>query len=331
VNRLTITLVDLFEILSATQMWPGEFGVASPAADSEAQVFFEDANFDDRIKGVLFNAGIQVEWYIVFSGNVELHEAAYSPGESAMTAIQEAADAEFPGVSNAYIDVFGRLAAHGRLAKFDPFGTQAGMSDPSDWYLHHWKVGDSAAVASQPTQVAQIRQFGFSRDLSKVINSGSAYPKYATDAQIKTQLVKDTTSIGKYGIRSWGAENLLTKRGLPSPTSPETTDLQECLKFADYYVQNYNEPIDRISSIGLRSMRPVDPHADPLWSLLCQIDIADVIDVSVGSPGGGGFNFESYFVEGIHEQARPLGFAYDDVTMTLDLSPRSVFDYDPWA
>jgi len=38
-----------------------------------------------------------------------------------------------------------------------------------------------------------------------------------------------------------------------------------------------------------------------------------------------------YFVEGIHEDVRPLTPDYDDVTLRLDLSPRSYFDTNPWA
>lgn len=327
VNRLTITLVDIFEILNAVEMLPyPEFGMVPPTADSQGQVWFQHDRFDDRIFAVLGDAGIPVEWYVVFTGNVNVLEQTYSPGESAMSAIQEACDAEFPGVSNVYTDKFGRLAAHGRLAKFDPVGTAASASIGA-WDFHQWKAGDGDAVELHPTTVAQLRQFAFSRDLSKIINQASAYPADARDEAIPGQTVKDTTSIGTFWIRSWSAQNLLTKAGL---TPPGYTGLQETRMFADYYVRNYARPQDRISGIAFRSMRPDNPHAAPLWSLLCQLDIADAIDVSIASPGGGGFNVEPYFVEGVHEQVRPLGADYDDVTMTLDLSPRAFFNANPW-
>jgi hypothetical protein len=38
-----------------------------------------------------------------------------------------------------------------------------------------------------------------------------------------------------------------------------------------------------------------------------------------------------WFVEGIHEQVRPLTPDYDDVTMTFDLSPAALFEENPWA
>jgi hypothetical protein len=67
-----------------------------------------------------------------------------------------------------------------------------------------------------------------------------------------------------------------------------------------------------------------------LWQFLNRVDIADSVTVTVTSPGGGGFDDAEYFVEGIHEQVRPLDPAYDDVTLTLDLSPRAFFASNPW-
>ena len=58
-----------------------------------------------------------------------------------MTAIQDAVDAEFPGVGNVYGDRLGRLAIHGRYARFDPLGTEAMTAG---WDFHDWKAGDGA-------------------------------------------------------------------------------------------------------------------------------------------------------------------------------------------
>src|SRR5581483_12319171 len=102
-------------------------------------------------------------------GNVLLWETVYSPGESTLTAIQEAADAEFPGVSNFYPDRFGRGCFHGRLSKFDPVGTAASTS-PDRWDFQHWHVGDGAYVAGAPGSRVQLREFAFNRGVSKVLN-----------------------------------------------------------------------------------------------------------------------------------------------------------------
>ena len=48
VNRVTITLVDIFEIVSAMQMFPGYFGDPTAGTSaSPADVFFEDTLSDD--------------------------------------------------------------------------------------------------------------------------------------------------------------------------------------------------------------------------------------------------------------------------------------------
>ena len=137
VNRVTIKLVDIFEIVSAIQMFPGFFGYECPPEHARPTsstidtarrrrhtgcrrcVAILSGNVDTLTGG---NCGIHSSWYDIFSGNVSLHAVIYSPGESAMAAIQEAVDAEFPGVGNFYCDRLGRLAIHGRYARFDPVG-----------------------------------------------------------------------------------------------------------------------------------------------------------------------------------------------------------------
>lgn len=325
VNQLTISLVDIFEILNAIEMLPGEFG-DPPPSESAGQVFFEDTSgpASDRILQVLQNAGIPVSWYVVFSLNVSVQETVYSPGESAMTPIQEAVDAEFPGVANAYTDRFGRLAVHGRLAKFSPASVAAGAGD-STWDWHHWHAGDGAAVAASPSTTAQIRQFAFTRGLAQVINSATATPINIADADVAGQTCLDSVSIGTFGIRSWSAQNLLTKTGLLDGSD----DLTETKRFAQYHVDNYAEPRNRVTQIAFRPIRPTQTGAAINWRLLCEVDISDQIDITIASPGGGGFNAEPFFVEGIHESVvgriNTDGQSYDDVTITLDVSPQAYF------
>ena len=147
-----ISCTDLFEFLSAIEMFPGApgFGVAPPAdLDSDDQVYYPAERMDVRIIHVLDDSIgpiARADYAVVFSGNVNCKEQVYSPGESAMTAIQEAADAEFPGVSNVYTDRYGQLAVHGREAKFDPAGVLAGPPpvDNTVWDWHRWKAGDAA-------------------------------------------------------------------------------------------------------------------------------------------------------------------------------------------
>jgi hypothetical protein len=326
VNRLTISLVDLFEVLAGAQMQPGLFGTVPPPADSAGQVYFPDGDLvEDRIISVLAAAGLATPLRVVFAGDVTLHAAVYSPGESALVAVQEAADGEFPGVANVFCDRQGRVCFHGRLARFFP-ETVAAEWGPDAWDYHAWKAGDGAAVNSSPSDTVQLREFAFEYGLAKIINSASATPAGIADEQVAGQLVVDTVSLGSYGPGSWSADSLLTRTSLLDGSD----DLTETKRFASYYVTNYAEPQNRISLIGFRSLAPSDPRAGPLWQFLNRVDIADSVTVTVTSPGGGGFDDAEYFVEGIHEQVRPLDPAYDDVTLTLDLSPRAFFASNPW-
>jgi hypothetical protein len=340
VSRLQITLVDLFEILSAIEMVPGPTGAAvfgddpaTVAPDSVGQIVFANESMQHRIEGVLGDAHIPNHYWVVFTGNVELATSVHSPGESVMDVIAEACDGEWPGVSNCFCDRFGRLAVHGRRAKFFPFETHA-SADPGTWDWHHWQAGDGFAI-EHGSGIAQLREFAFNRGLSKVINQALATPAYklntdgtlqiaVEDEDIQGNVVIDTTSQDQYGIRAWSAQNLTTLRG----TLDDSDSITETKRFATFYTTNYSQPRNRITNIAFRTMNPNQPHAGACWALMSQVDISDLIDITVNSPGDsdGGFFDESYFVEGVHEQVNPLNLNYDDITVSLDLSPQAYFN-----
>jgi hypothetical protein len=334
VNRLTLQLTDIFEILGAIEMLPGYFGDPPPAGSEGTVYFGAAASMDARVIQALGDAAIPSGYYVVFTGNVSLVPTVYSPGETPLDVIQDASDAEFPGVSNVYTDRYGRLAVHGRLAKFDPVGVASGAA-PGAWDWHHWQAGDHAAVAADLGAAAQIRQFSFNRGLSKIINSALASPQWVRSGSVYTayqdssnpgQIVVDTSSQGLHGIRSWSSQNLQTDQGL---TLPVSDNLTETKRFASYFVANYAEPRDRVTTIGFRSMPPGSDGEAITWQLLTRVDISDRIDITVGSPGGGGFDGSTtdgqFFVEGVHEQVKPAGPDMDDITVTLDLSPKAYF------
>lgn len=321
VNRLTISLVDQFEILSAIEMQPGRFG---SGVGDDGQIQFDVAQMNGRIKKMLNDCGVEPHARVIFSGNVILHAQTYSAGESPMTVIQEAADGEYPGVSNVFCDRRGRFCVHGRFARFNPDTVAAGASVGA-WDFQRWRVGDGLTVNASPTDTAHLRSFGFQRGLSKIINQATATPTGIADADVAGQLVEDTDSIVQYGIRSWSATNLLTKSSMVDGADA----LTETRRFASYYVQNFARPWDRVQDVTIRSMRPDDPRAAATWKLLCEADISDAAQITVHSPGGGGFVADPYFVEGVHETNLPAGPDYDDVTMTLDLSP-DAFAANPW-
>lgn len=336
-NTVTIRCVDIFEIVQAVQMFPGYFGHPSPDPNV---VFFEDTADGDvhgmkiRVEAILTgdgstlgDVGLDPAWFDVFSGNVALHETRYSPGESAMAAIQEAVDAEFPGVGNIYGDRLGRLAVHGRFARFDPVGT----SNATDWDFHDWKAGDGAAVAASPLDTAHVRTFAMSRDLAKIINHAMASPVTNDEApDFEGQVVEDTTSKGLYGIRAWESQNLITKEGV---TDGNIDDWAETRRFAEYYVDNYADPENRITQISFRPMAVDATGAAANWALMSEVDLSDRVEVTVASPGGvgGGFDGVLHFVEGIHEEYRPMTGEMDEVTLSLDLSPADYFQDSPFS
>jgi hypothetical protein len=276
-----------------------------------------------RILQVLADAGIPDEFYSVFTGNVSLHETTYSPGESAMSAIQDAVDAEMPFVGNVYADRLGRLTVHGRYARFDPEGT----AEAEGWDFQEYRAGDGLAVAGSPADTAHIRGFAYSRDVTKVINRAMATPIGIADADLAGQVVENATSIGKFGIRPWSTENLILKQGVTDGLN----DLDECRRYAQYYVDAYHAPANRISSITFRSSSAEATGSAANWNLLARCDISDRVIVTIGSPGGGGFEAEPFFIEGLHEESRPLEGLADDVTLKLDLSPGSYFADNPFA
>lgn len=351
VNRLTVTLVDIFEIFAAIEMQPSMFGDDPPQGTvSSDVVFFNPAEeVRDRMSQVRENAKIPAEYVVFFSGNVSLFPTSYSPGETPMTVITECADAEFPGVGNVYTDRFGRLAFHGRRARFTPEDLYDEINDTERWDWHTWDLGDRTAVLAGTPETVQLRSFAFERGLAKVINYAMATPLYnnqggglgkdLTPADVKGALVTDAinsqgnvtpgSSIDKYGIRSWSAQSLLTSRGWPAGTYSMT----ETKKFATYYRDNFKNPQNRVTDVSVRSINPVQADVAPkTWEFLSHVDISDAVTVSVGSPGGGGFVLEPFFVEGVHEEVSPLGTdEYDNVTMRLDLSPRAFYTNNPWA
>lgn len=323
VQALTVQCYDIFALLSFVEMQPGEFGDTGGRAGT---IFFDNADFQTRIVQVLGNTGIPSAFYRIFTGNVQLMEGTYSPGDTPMNVIQDALDAEFPGVSNAYPDRLGRLAAHGRLAKFDPSGTWAAIADNDDdrndsWPLRHWKLGDGLAIVDDPTRVQIRPPYSWNRGRAHIINSAMCFPKDIADADMAGQYVKDDTSIGLRGYCSWSRENVLLDSGILTGN----TGAEECRLFGQFYVANYAEPRNRPSALTVKTVRPDDARAGRVWDFLTNVDIADTVTLTIGHAGGGGFNEEPFYVEGVKETAEPLTGAYANVTVSIDVSPAAYF------
>ena len=139
VSNVQIECVDLFDYLAGVEMLPGTFG-DTPPAGSEGVVFYEDTDFQTRLKQILTDSGLDPDFFEVLTGNVDLQETKYDPGDSILVAIRDAVDAEFPGIANVYTDKLGRVCAHGRFARFDPDSVKVGTYCA----FTRWKAGDVA-------------------------------------------------------------------------------------------------------------------------------------------------------------------------------------------
>ena len=214
------------------------------------------------------------------------------------------------------------------------------------WDFHRWRCGDGE-ITSVDATYAQLRRLGFSRPRKNIINAAMSLPDRnpariidpgppevpepaLTAAEIIGNIVSDATSRTAYGVHSWSAENLLTWGHKTSGTD----DLEETKLFADYYLENYKQPVTRITQLGFRSIRPDDFRGPATWDLLTGVDISDAILVFVNYPGGDGFENEEFFIEGITYDVQPLlgenaDPHYADVTLSLDVSPSAFYTIAP--
>ena len=143
-NRLTLSLVDLFEVLSAVELHPYEFGTAPPVG-SEGQVYYGPQTVHDRIVQILNEMGLPGRLRVIMPGSVNVHHVVYSPaGETVLSAVQEAADAEMPG-TNVTCDRAGRIVFHDRRSRFDP-ASVLGELGWEKWDNREWRLGDGQAV-----------------------------------------------------------------------------------------------------------------------------------------------------------------------------------------
>jgi len=342
VSRVQVELVDALDYLAGVELVPGTAGQPPPSTDSEGDVYYELQEVDDRIVNVLGNAAWPSSLSTIFSGNVFVKETFYPPGTTALAALADAADAEFPGVANVFVDKLGNVTFHGRHARFDPDS----VSDGTAWDFHRWRCGDGE-ITNVDATYAQLRRLGFSRPRKNIINAAMALPDRnpariidpgppevpepaLTAAEIIGNIVSDATSRTAYGVHSWSAENLLTWGHKTSGTD----DLEETKLFADYYLENYKQPVTRITQLGFRSIRPDDFRGPATWDLLTGVDISDAILVFVNYPGGDGFENEEFFIEGITYDVQPLlgenaDPHYADVTLSLDVSPSAFYTIAP--
>lgn len=342
VSNVQLQAIDIFGLLARLEMDVQEvtgtrvWGHPVPPGN-EGVVFYEDSSpgdgsgFDNRILKILADAlgtANVPNWAVVFTGNVDLLEGLYDVGDSPLIALQQAVDAEFPGLANAVSDKQGRYCARGRAHRFRPEATSADAG-PAKWNWTVWKAGDGAAIALDDER-AQIRPpLGWSYSEDKVRNVGYSYPRQtevggvwqAFPDNLKPAQVYASPGIDPYNRRVWSAENLLVKAG----TTTLNSGAVECYAFAEFWATVLAEPRVRVDQVTVKALHPDDPRAERTWALMLGGDISDVIDLKHGVAGGVGIA-EEFFVEGSTMTVRNLNPEFDYVETTFNLSPRAYYD-----
>lgn len=324
-GTVVLEAVDALDYFANFSLVPGLAGDPPPVG-SEGFVFFEDTESGGggsggpqiRINQILTNVNYPTGLRSIFTGTTHILEGIYSPGESALTVIQDAADSEFPGIANYFVDKYGVFCFHGRNARFDPVGTAA---TATHWDFHDWTAGDGGIQIRPPFVATRSRRL--------IRNAAMCYPTNVVQEDREDQVAVNSGSISQHGYRSWSAENLLTKKGIATGF----TGARECRSFANYIVANYENAQTRIAQLTFRALWPSDIRGPDLWDFVTRVDISDRITLSRSFPGGGGVVAERYFVEGISETWRPGVFGLDNgfpfLTMTLDLSPETYWTVPP--
>ena len=246
-----------------------------------------------------------------------------------MTAIQEAADAEFPGVSNVYVDRLGRICFHGRLAKFSPaeVARQRGLEQLG---LHRM---DGRRRRRRRTRTAPTRPPRSDGSRSTVACPKSSTRRWRPRSTSPTPPSKASTSKTPPPSPSTASvpgrrSSLITKTGLLD--DPPATDLVETKRFATYYVQNYAQPRNRITEIGFRSMHPDWDGAIRNLEPPLPASTSPTASKSRSTrPAAAASPAKRSSSKASTKPARPLNPDYDDIELTLDLSPRALLHRKP--
>jgi hypothetical protein len=324
--NFTLEAGDAIDLFSDVEVVPDKAGNTVPA-ESRGDVYYDAVHVDDRILAAIADATTSVfgivwpaELLTIFSGNVYVQGTVYSARTSLLEVIQNAADAEFPGVAVFFADKKGALVFHGRYARFNP---EAYIANG----IVFWNVGDEDAFATDET-VAVAAGLTFTRGKTNLINAALSYPEKIADTAIGGQLAHDDTSINAYGPRSISFENLITQQGQESggPLSAQN----ETKAYAQFWVDNMAAPKNRISKLTFTTQDPDDDRGPAFWSLLCGVDLSHVLNVKTTHPGGGGFDEQS-FVESL---AYTIDLGHDrfsQIKLEMDVSPRSYYALDPFT
>lgn len=332
---VTIECVDLLDFLANTELSSdGSFGDSVTASgdivyDADSGTAAVQTRIEQVLNEVAAEAGL-VSWPSglrnIYTGNVGLLARTYTSRTAALTVIQEAAEAEFPGgVAAFWANKDGVASFRGRYARFN-------YTNPT-YSVDEWALGDLAAASGAPSTIVPVSPpLVFSRDKETLYTAASAAPSTTeagaelTSTQRSANYVVNATAAAAYGLRTWAAEDLATRNGAGS-----TTALQETNLFADYYLANYAQPRTRVGALTVRPQPPGGTYGSATWGLLQGVELGDYVTLSTSHSWGGGFSSSPFFVEGLHYEILPMGSTHPEVTLTLDVSPEGYWTSNPFA
>lgn len=347
-NVVTWNLVDAFDLFANVVLTPGHHGFTPSGLAALPNILYEgrflpespyygtDADVEKHVDGRIVQLLDDAGWpgigntgrpgstaplRNIFSGNVTVQGVVYGRVDSLLQALFDAADAEFPGVANIFISREGAVTFHGRYARFFP--------DRAGYGINRWYVGGHHEASLDPDVAPIAGPLRFYRSKDDVINSCMALPMNVNPTTGGVVIHQDTDSRDKYGYRSKNFEGLLTAGGHDEDDNP-TTAIQETNKFAAYYTANYKDPKTRVQTLRFRPRGFGSVGAVPLWNLICGVELGDVITLTTAHVGGGGFG-EDFYVEQIRYTAEPMRRDMNDITLELEVSPRSFYADNPFG
>ncbi len=326
-----ITAVDALDYFANYELIPGLAGFSNAQLNKQGYVFYEDAGFDERVNAVLEDANWPVELSSVFTGNIVCSESTYSSGDKVLQVIQEACEAEFPTVAAYYVDARGILQVHGRYARFSPAAVSASATD---WIYREWNAGDNAAArADQGLGGTAKMQPPYQPMLTRayIRNAALCYPQGVDQSNLDAYIATDEGSRTAHGTRTWTSPNLQ----IAEETTIGLTAKAYCQLISEYIVENYHAPQIRIPQLTLGTEHPDGKFGAASWEMICEAQISDLVRITIGHPGGGGFDAAPYFIEGRTIELRPgpgsLDNAFPIVHATYDLSPGAYWDSSPFG
>ena len=288
-NWLTISLVDLFELLAAAEMQPGIFGVryvvpgelaADPPPARRGRSGSRTQPVEERFAMLLAGFGLPRKfWCRVPVQRRPCRRRCTAPASRPLTVLQEAADAEIPG-ANVFCDRFGRALFPRPLRPLLPRHVRRQRRARTRGTTTNGRPATGPPSTGRSSDTVQMREFAFDRGLSRLINSATVTPAGIDDDQAAGQLVTEPEAVGYYGVRSYSADGLLTKYSLLDGA----TALEEARNFAHYIVVNFKWLRDRITAITFRPLHPDDPRAPALYEFLGSVDIGDTVSITIASP-----------------------------------------------